>query len=153
MVFGKPKKVGMKPAKKVKVPKAETAAGEVNTIEEVASVEQQPMASKANISSLSWRGKCSTKRLGALSVHHRSTAGFTFTGHGFTDGAMRGRAAKDARRAGWACVLVDDVGDVIAGLYGPCPDSFPTALRAKLRAVIQMLELALLPLTIWVDNN
>ena len=47
MVFGKPKKVGMKPAKKVKVPKAETAAGEVNTIEEVASVEQQPPKRKS----------------------------------------------------------------------------------------------------------
>ena len=36
----------MKPAKKFNVPKAETAAGEVNTIEEVAPVEQQPQKRK-----------------------------------------------------------------------------------------------------------
>ena len=80
-------------------------------------------------------------------------AGFTFTGHGFTDGAMKGRAPKAARRAGWSSVLVDNEADVIAGLYGTCPDPFPTAARAELRAVIHMLELALPPFTIWVDNK
>ena len=78
---------------------------------------------------------------------------FTFTGKAFTDGAMRGRAPQAARRAGWACILVDDTGAVIAGLYGPCPDPFPTSLRAELRAVIEILRLALPPLVIWVDNK
>jgi len=78
---------------------------------------------------------------------------FTFTGQAFTDGAMRGRAPKVARRAGWACVLVNEDGQVIAGLYGPCPDLFPTSLRAELWAVIQLLHLALPPITIWVDNK
>jgi hypothetical protein len=47
MVFGKPTLFGMKPAIKFKVPKAETAAGEVNTIEGVAPVEQQPQKRKS----------------------------------------------------------------------------------------------------------
>jgi len=66
---------------------------------------------------------------------------------------MRGRSPHIARRAGWACVLVNGEGQVIAGLYGPCPDTFPTSLRAELRAVIQLLTLALPPLTIYVDNK
>ena len=78
---------------------------------------------------------------------------FTFTGHGFTDGAMRGGGPPTAKRAGWAAVLVNEAGLVIAGIYGPCPDAFPTSLRAELQAVIQMLKLALPPLTIWVDNK
>ena len=82
-----------------------------------------------------------------------ATGDFTFTGLGFTDGALVGGAAPTARRAGWAAVLVDESGKVIAGLYGPCPDAFPTSLRAELQAVVQMLRLALPPLTIWVDNK
>ena len=56
-----------------------------------------------------------------------------------------------ARRSGGACVLVDKVGQVIFGLYGPCPDAFPIALRAELRAVVMLLRHALPPLTIHVD--
>ena len=76
---------------------------------------------------------------------------FTFTGHGFTDGAMRNLAPTAARRAGWACVLVNDAGDIVFGLYGPCDCAFPTALRAELRAVIVMLKHALPPLVLHVD--
>ena len=47
------------------------------------------------------------------------------TGFAFTDGAMRGRAPRAARRSGWAWVVVDHSGDVIYGLHGPCPDPFP----------------------------
>ena len=47
MAFGHAKKVGMKPAKKAKVTKAETVAGEVNTFEEVAPVEQQRQKRKS----------------------------------------------------------------------------------------------------------
>ena len=47
MAFGHAKKVGMKPAKKAKVTKAETVAGEVNTFEEVAPVEQQRQQRKS----------------------------------------------------------------------------------------------------------
>ena len=78
-------------------------------------------------------------------------ADFSFTGHAFTDGALRGRAPVEARRAGWACVLVDQEGKVVFGLYGPCPDAFPTALRAELRAVVMLLKHAVPPLTIHVD--
>ena len=78
---------------------------------------------------------------------------FSASGNAFTDGAMKGRAPKAARRAGWSWVVVDDNGCVIFGLYGPCPDPFPTAFRAELRAVCELLVLALPPLTIWVDNQ
>ena len=47
MAFGKGKSVGMKRAKKQTVPEAETVAGELNTIEEVAPVEQQPHRRKS----------------------------------------------------------------------------------------------------------
>ena len=62
-------------------------------------------------------------------------------------------ASTSARRAGWACILADEDGDVIAGLYGPCPDAFPSSLRAELWAVIHILTLAVPPLTVWVDNK
>ena len=78
---------------------------------------------------------------------------FTASGYAFTDGAMRFRAPKSARRAGWAWVVVDEQGQVIFGLYGPCPDPFPTAFRAELRAVCELLVLAVPPLTIWIDNS
>ena len=78
---------------------------------------------------------------------------FTFTGEAFTDGAMTGRAPKAARRAGWACVLVDESGAVIGGLYGPCPDHFQTAFRAELRAVVELLMLAMPPVRVWTDNQ
>ena len=78
---------------------------------------------------------------------------FTATGNAFTDGAMRGRAPKYARRAGWSWVVVDDEGQVIFGLYGPCPDPFPTAFRAELRAVCELLMMAVPPLTVWIDNS
>jgi len=42
---------------------------------------------------------------------------------------------------------------VIAGLYGSCGDLFPGSLRAELHAVVNMLRLALPPLTIWCDNQ
>ena len=78
---------------------------------------------------------------------------FAATGNAFTDGAMRGRAPKAARRAGWAWVVVDEAGDIIFGLHGPCPDPFPTAFRAELRAVCELLVVVVPPITIWVDNQ
>ena len=80
-------------------------------------------------------------------------ADFTASGNAFTDGAMRGRAPIAARRAGWAWVIVDERGDVIYGLHGPCPDPFPTAFRAELRAVCELLFVVTPPITIWVDNK
>jgi hypothetical protein len=46
MAFGKPKKIGMKPSKKAKVPKAETAAAEVSSMEALPPAEQQPRLRK-----------------------------------------------------------------------------------------------------------
>ena len=71
---------------------------------------------------------------------------FTFTGQAFSDGALIGPRPAAARRAGWACVLVDDAGAIIGGLYGTCPDRYPTSLRAELWGVVQLLPLASLPL-------
>ena len=42
---------------------------------------------------------------------------FVATGRAFTDGALKGRAPKSARRAGWAWVVTDEVGNVVFGLY------------------------------------
>ena len=78
---------------------------------------------------------------------------FTASGTAFTDGAMRGRAPKSARRAGWAWVVVDESGQIVYGLFGPCPDPFPTAFRAELRAVCELLMIAVPPLTIHTDNK
>ena len=80
-------------------------------------------------------------------------AAFAFTGECFTDGALRGGSPSGARRAGWAAVLVDSSGDIVHGLYGSCPDCFPTSLGAELRGVLKLLELAQLPVKIWVDNQ
>ena len=38
-------------------------------------------------------------------------------------------------------------------LIRPCADRFPTALRAELRAVCELLVLAVPPITIWIDNR
>ena len=48
-------------------------------------------------------------------------------------------------------MLVDGEGKVVFGLYGPCPDDFPTALRAELRAVLVLLKHAIPPLVVHVD--
>ena len=50
-------------------------------------------------------------------------------------------------------MLVDDNADVIAGFYGPCPDHYPTAFRAELRAVLELLVMAVSPINIFVDNQ
>ena len=65
---------------------------------------------------------------------------------------MRGGPPTEARRAGWAAILVDEEGSIRHGLYGSCPDAFPTSLRAELWGLLKILELALPPLVIWVDN-
>ena len=76
----------------------------------------------------------------------------TFTGEVFSDGSVVGGCRKGDERAGWAVVKVDDEGMVIFGVYGTCPDFFPTSLRAELWGVLQALRHAMPPVTIWVDN-
>ena len=66
---------------------------------------------------------------------------------------MRGGPPAGARRAGWAAILVNVEGEIVHGLYGTCPDEFPTSLRAELWGLLRMLELALPPLCIWIDNQ
>ena len=78
---------------------------------------------------------------------------FSFTGVCFTDGAMRHRNPVRARRAGWAAVLVDPNGLIIAGVYGPCAERFVSAGRAELTAIVRVLRMAIPPLTIYTDNQ
>ena len=78
---------------------------------------------------------------------------FSFQGDVFTDGAMRGPAAPHLKRAGWSVVSVDNNGLITFGLYGTCPDDFPSAFRAELLAVERALAYACPPITIHVDNQ
>ena len=78
---------------------------------------------------------------------------FAVTGVGFTDGAIRGGPPACARRAGWSAILVNNDGEIMHGLYGICPDEFPTSLRAELWRLLKMLEMAIPPLCIWIDNQ
>ena len=77
---------------------------------------------------------------------------FAFTSVGFTDGAVRGGAASQRPQSRMGGGPADGDGIIQHGLYGSCPDSFPTSLRVELWGFLKMLELAMPPLTIWVDN-
>ena len=75
-----------------------------------------------------------------------------FTGNVFSDGSVRGDCGKGDGRSGWAAVRVNEQGEVEFGVHGPCPDFFPSSLRAELWGLLQVLRHALPPVTIWVDN-
>ena len=62
-------------------------------------------------------------------------------------------AIADLWRAGWGAVTVDELGNVTGGCYGTCSDEFPTSLRAELSGVIAVLRMAVMPITIDVDNK
>ncbi len=79
--------------------------------------------------------------------------GTYFTGVGFTDGALRHPNIRGAQRGGWAAVIVDCNGHLISGIWGPCPDPFPSSLRSELWGVIGILRLAVPPLLIYTDNQ
>ena len=49
--------------------------------------------------------------------------------------------------------MVDEEGLVLFGIYGTCPDFFPTSLRAELWGALQTLRHASPPVTLWVDND
>ena len=66
---------------------------------------------------------------------------------------MRHRDPLRARRAGWAAVLVDKDGLIVAGIYGPCAERFVSSGRAELTAIVMMLKMALPPLTVYTDNQ
>ena len=77
---------------------------------------------------------------------------FQLTGDVFIDGSVLGGCRKGHERAGWAAVKVDGTGLVTGGIYGTCPDHFPTSLRAELWGVLQALRHAHLPIRLFVDN-
>ena len=78
---------------------------------------------------------------------------FQFTGDVYTDGAVSGGGRAGTERSGWSAVMINEHGLVVGGIYGTCPNFFPSSLRAELWGVIQALRHALLPLTLWVDNS
>ena len=77
---------------------------------------------------------------------------FQFTGDVFSDASVHAGCRKGNERAGWAAVMINDAGLVTGGIYGTCPDFFPTSLRAELWGALQVLRHALPPVTIWLDN-
>ena len=72
-------------------------------------------------------------------------------GEAYTDGALKGTAPK-ARRAGWAYV-VDDGAAPMWGKFGTCSEAYTTVLRAELRALLEILRVAIGPIVIHVDNK
>ena len=79
-------------------------------------------------------------------------ADFQLSGDAFSAGSVLMGGRKGNERAGWATVMIDRHGKVIGGIYGTCPDYFPSSLRAELWGVLQTLRHACPPITIWVDN-
>ena len=59
-------------------------------------------------------------------------ADFQLSGDAFSDGSVLMGGRKGNERAGWATVMIDRHGKVIGGIYGSCPDYFPSSLRAEL---------------------
>ena len=72
-------------------------------------------------------------------------------GHAYTDGAMRGVYSR-AKRAGWAFVVSVD-GVPRWGKYGGMSEAYPTALRAELRALLEILRHSAGDLIVHVDNQ
>ena len=67
-------------------------------------------------------------------------------------GPLGGGNPKSSWRAGWAAVMTDDFGNLIYRILGPCPDDFPTSLRSEQWGVLMLLERAIPPIKIHVDN-
>ncbi len=74
-----------------------------------------------------------------------------YTGEAYTDGALKALGPRRFWRGGWAAVVVDGKGKVTHGVWGTCPDAYPSSLRAELWAVMQLLLKALPPLRVHVD--
>ena len=74
-------------------------------------------------------------------------------GYVYTDGSLRLRGRRDDNRGGWSCVMVDNKGNILHGMYGPNPHQFPTAFNSELLAVIMALRRGIAPLTIHADNQ
>ena len=72
-------------------------------------------------------------------------------GHAYTDGAMRGAFSR-AKRAGWAFVVREGTLP-FWGKYGSIGDAYPSALRAELRALLEVLRHTAGGVTIHVDNQ
>ena len=76
----------------------------------------------------------------------------TFSGDVYSDGSVVGGCRPGYERGGWAAVKTNDQGKVIFGIYGTCPDWYPSSLRAELWGLLMVLRHAAPPVTIWIDN-
>ena len=73
------------------------------------------------------------------------------TGDVYTDGSALGLHWR-ATRAGWASVAVSEDGRVLWTAGGVCDEPHASILRAELRAVLETLKIAVVPICIHVDN-
>ncbi len=79
--------------------------------------------------------------------------GAAASGDVYTDGALAGRWRR-IMRGGWAVVALRADADQPAWvMLGTCPDLLPSVVRSELRAVLEALRLAVVPLCIHVDNR
>ncbi len=83
---------------------------------------------------------------------HLPADGAIFTGIACTDGAVRAMGPRWLWRAGWSAMLVNKLGELQFGIYGSCPDAYPSSNRAELWAVWQLMRLALPPLVVLTDS-
>ena len=73
------------------------------------------------------------------------------TGRTYTDGACRGFWRR-TKRAGWGACVFSEEGELLWAVYGTCPDSYASAIRAELWGILGILRYALPPLSIGTDN-
>ena len=73
------------------------------------------------------------------------------SGDVYTDGSAAGMCWR-AVRAGWAAMAMAPNGQVLWTAGGVCGEPHASILRAELRAVLEVLKIAVAPLCIHVDN-
>lgn len=85
---------------------------------------------------------------GALAISHGD---LRFSGDVFLDGSMHNGQPDGARRSGFSAVQVGPSAKAQAALYGACGDRCPTAYRAEVRSVYEVLRRADGPLRLFLD--
>ena len=76
-----------------------------------------------------------------------------FSGKAYTDGSLRNNRPIRARRAGWSAVQTGAGGELVFATFGPSPDRCPTAHRAEILAILQLLRRAEPPIVVATDHE